>query len=215
MNIRVLTSIAGVLLLATIGLGRAEPEMGDMMMPAMAPETAVATFAGGCFWCMEQAMDKVEGVISTTSGFIGGHQAAPTYKQVSGGGTGHTEAVRVVYDPKVVGYEKLLNAFWHNIDPIVPNQQFCDGGSQYRSGIFFHTPEQERLAHKTKGEIEASGRLPGPIVTEITAASAFYPAEEYHQDYYLKNPFRYKVYKYNCGRVKRLEKLWGEEAGHG
>jgi peptide-methionine (S)-S-oxide reductase len=173
--------------------------------------TAIATFAGGCFWCMEPPFDKLEGVISTTSGFTGGHVENPTYRQVSHGGTGHAEAVQIVYDPAKIGFEKLLDVFWHNIDPTTADAQFCDHGDQYRSGIFYHNEEQRKLAEKSKQALAEHGPFDKPIVTGIVAASAFYPAEEYHQDYYLKNPLRYKFYRYNCGRDQFLEKYWGEK----
>jgi peptide-methionine (S)-S-oxide reductase len=169
-----------------------------------------AYFAGGCFWCMEEAFEKVEGVLSATSGYMGGTVSSPTYEEVSAGRTGHTESVEVVYDPARVSYQKLLDAFWHNVDPITPNAQFCDHGSQYRSAIFFQTDEEKRTADTSKQAIEQSRRFKEPIVTQIVIASQFYPAEEYHQDFYKKNPIRYKVYKYNCGRAKRLEELWGK-----
>ena len=177
------------------------------------PGLAVATFAGGCFWCVEAAFDKVEGVESTISGYTGGSEADPTYEQVSAGETEHAEAVRVIYDPDVVSYQELLDTFWHNIDPTVRDRQFCDVGSQYRSAIFYHNDQQKRLARETARAIEASGQLPGPVVTEIVPAGAFYPAEDYHQDYHNKNPIRYKWYTSGCGRADRLEELWGEAAG--
>ena len=167
-----------------------------------------ATFAGGCFWCVEQAFDELPGVISTTSGYAGGDRKDPTYEEVSSGGTGHAEAVEVVYDPAKITYAQLLDAFWKNIDPITPNRQFCDAGSQYRSAIYYHNAEQKRLAEASRRELEQSGRFDKPIVTEIAAASSFYPAEEYHQNYYTKNPLRYKLYKFACGRAQRLEELW-------
>ena len=170
---------------------------------------ARATFAGGCFWCMEPPFDKLDGVISTTSGYTGGQKQNPTYKEVSAGVTGHTEAVQVIYDPRKIDYAQLLEVFWCNIDPTTADRQFCDSGSQYRTGIFYHDEEQKRLAEESKQAVEKSGRLGQPIVTEITPASEFYPAEEYHQDYYKKNPLRYKFYRYNCGRDQRLEELWG------
>jgi len=168
-----------------------------------------AYFAGGCFWCMEEAFEKVEGVLSATSGYMGGTVANPSYEEVSAGRTGHAESVEVVYDPTKVSYQKLLDAFWHNVDPITPNAQFCDHGSQYRSAIFFQTDEEKRASDTSKQAIEQSKRFKEPIVTQIVMASQFYPAEEYHQDFYKKNPVRYKFYKYNCGRAKRLEELWG------
>lgn len=166
-----------------------------------------ATFAGGCFWCMEPPYDKLEGVISTISGYTGGTKKNPTYEEVSAGTTGHTEAVEVTYDPKKITYAKLLDVFWHNIDPLTPNRQFCDGGSQYRAAIFYHDETQKRLAEESKKAL--GKRFKEPIVTEIVRAKEFYPAEEYHQDYYIKNPLRYKFYRYNCGRDRRLEELWG------
>ena len=176
------------------------------------PGYEVATFAGGCFWCMEPPYDEIPGVISTTSGYIGGQKKNPTYEEVSSGRTGHTEAVQVIYDPKKVSYQKLLDVFWPNIDPATPNAQFCDHGSQYRSGIFYHNEEQMRLAVASRDQIERTKRFREPIVTEITKATTFYPAEDYHQDYYKKNPLRYKFYRANCGRDARLEQLWGKPA---
>jgi len=191
-----------------------------VLVPAAQPQTGggqasgtryeKATFAGGCFWCMEPPFDALPGVISTTSGYTGGHTKNPTYKEVSAGGTGHAEAVEVVYDPAKITYARLLDVFWKNIDPITPDQQFCDVGTQYRSGIFYHNDEQKRQAEASKKALESSGRFHQPIVTEIVAASAFYRAEEYHQDYYKKNPLRFNFYKYGCGRAKRLEELWGK-----
>jgi peptide-methionine (S)-S-oxide reductase len=168
-----------------------------------------AYFAGGCFWCMEEAFEKVEGVLSATSGYMGGTVSSPSYEEVSAGRTGHAESVEVVYDPSKVSYQKLLDAFWHNVDPITPNAQFCDHGSQYRSAIFFQTEEEKRASDTSRQAIEQSRRFKEPIVTQIVMASQFYPAEDYHQDFYKKNPVRYKFYKYNCGRAKRLEELWG------
>jgi peptide-methionine (S)-S-oxide reductase len=175
-------------------------------------KTEIATFAGGCFWCMEPPFDKLDGVISTTSGYTGGHQANPTYKQVSAGNTGHTEAIQIEYDPAVISYEKLLSVFWKNIDPTTADRQFCDHGSQYRSGIFYHDESQKNAAEKSLQELQQTKPFDDPIVTEITAATVFYPAEEYHQDYYRKNPLRYKYYRYACGRDQRLEKLWDAPA---
>jgi peptide-methionine (S)-S-oxide reductase len=173
-----------------------------------APSVATATFAGGCFWCMEPPFDKLDGVISTTSGYIGGNVANPTYEQVSSGVTGHAEAVEIRYDPSKISYAKLLDVFWRNIDPTAKNRQFCDEGSQYRSAIFHHDDEQKAAAVESKERLakEKGWR----IETEIVKASRFYPAEEYHQDYYLKNPIRYKYYRNGCGRDKRLEQLWGK-----
>jgi peptide-methionine (S)-S-oxide reductase len=169
-----------------------------------------AYFAGGCFWCMEEAFEKVEGVSAVTSGYMGGTVVSPSYEAVSAGRTGHAEAVEVVYDPAKVSYQKLLDAFWINVDPITPNAQFCDHGNQYRSVIFFQTDEEKRASDASKQAIEQSKRFTEPIVTQIAMASQFYPAEEYHQDFYKKNPIRYKYYKYSCGRAQRLETLWGK-----
>jgi len=180
--------------------------------PAAGP-TSRATFAGGCFWCMEPPFDKLDGVISTTSGYTGGRTKNPTYQEVSGGVTGHAEAVQVVYDPAKVTYAKLLGVFWRNIDPTVKDQQFCDIGSQYRTGIFYYSDEQKREAEAAKAQLEKTKPFKAAIVTEITAAGEFYPAEEYHQDYYLKNPIRYKFYRLNCGRDARLKELWGAAPG--
>lgn len=171
---------------------------------------AKATFAGGCFWCMEPPFDELDGVISTTSGYTGGHAVDPSYEEVSSGGTGHAEAVEIVYDPDKVSYEKLLEVFWVNVDPTDAAGQFCDRGSQYRTGIFVHNEEQRSLAEASRAELDASGRLPKPVVTQIEDATAFYRAEEYHQDYYQRNPFRYKLYRRGCGRDRVLERLWGE-----
>ncbi len=169
-----------------------------------------ATFAGGCFWCMEHPFDQLEGVISVTPGYTGGQKKNPTYEEVSAGGTGHAESVQIVYDPEKISYAKLLEVFWHNIDPTTPDRQFCDVGNQYRSAIFYHDDAQKRLAEESKKALEDSGRLKGKIFTEIVPASEFYPAEEYHQHYYLKNPIRYKFYRFNCGRDQRLRELWGQ-----
>lgn len=171
---------------------------------------AKATFAGGCFWCMEPPFDKLPGVTSTTSGYIGGKKLNPTYREVSDGETGHAEAVQIVYDPAKITYEQLLNVFWHNVDPTVMDQQFCDYGSQYRTGIFVHDDTQKKQAEASRVALMKSKPFKASIVTEITVASTFYPAEDYHQDYYLKNPVKYKFYRFNCGRDARLKELWGE-----
>ena len=170
-------------------------------------ETAKATLAGGCFWCMEPPYDELDGVLATISGYAGGKKKNPTYEEVSSGTTGHTEVVQVTYDPKKISYSKLLEVFWRNIDPLTPNRQFCDAGSQYRAAIFYHDESQKRLAEASKQAV--AKRFKKPIVTEIVPAGEFYPAEDYHQDYYKKNPIRYKIYRYNCGRDERLEELWG------
>lgn len=169
-----------------------------------------ATFAGGCFWCMQPPFDAEPGVLETIVGYTGGSTEYPTYEQVSAGGTGHTESIQVVYDPAIVSYERLLGIFWNNIDPLDSQGQFCDKGSQYRSAVFYHSEEQKMLAEESKKQIEEKGTLPGTIVTEIISASVFYPAEAYHQDYYKKNPLRYKFYRRSCRRDKRLSELWGK-----
>ena len=171
--------------------------------------TAKATFAGGCFWCVEADFDKVAGVISTTSGYIGGHVANPKYEDVVRGSTGHTEAVEIIFDPAKVTFDKLLDVFWRNHDPLAKDRQFCDRGSQYRPGIFFHSETQRQSAEKTKVAVQARF-TPRTVQTEITKAGPFYLAEDYHQDYYVKNPVRYKFYRFNCGRDARLEELWGK-----
>jgi peptide-methionine (S)-S-oxide reductase len=173
------------------------------------PKLAKATFAGGCFWCMEPPFDELDGVVSTTSGYTGGKTRNPTYEQVSYGGTGHIEAVQIEFDPSKITYEELLEVFWRNVDPTDGGGQFCDRGSQYRTGIFVHDGEQRRLAEESKAALVASGRLEKKVVTEIYPATEFYRAEEYHQDYYTKNPIRYKLYRRGCGRDRVLEKLWG------
>jgi len=175
-------------------------------------ETAI--FAGGCFWCVESDFDKVPGVVSTTSGYTGGHTQHPTYDEVSAGGTGHAESVEIVFDPKVVSYRKLLEVYWHSVDPTVKDRQFCDIGTQYRTAIFYLDERQKRLAEESKAQIERSKPFKAPIVTEIVKAGEFWPAEEYHQDYYKKNPLRYHFYREVCGRDARLNQLWGNEAGH-
>jgi peptide-methionine (S)-S-oxide reductase len=181
---------------------------------AVPPGQAVATFAGGCFWCMEPPFDELPGVTATISGYTGGSKANPTYQEVSAGTTGHAEAVQVIYDPKKVTYEKLLEVFWHNIDPTVKDRQFCDGGTQYRTAIFYNDGAQRSAAEASMAALEKSKPFKEPIVTQIVMAGAFYPAEEYHQDYYKKNPVRYQLYRSGCGRDARLKQLWGASAGH-
>lgn len=178
-------------------------------LPAAAQNRSVAIFAGGCFWCLEPPFDKLDGVLSTTSGYIGGTTADPTYEQVTAGRTGHYEALQIEYDPTRIGYDKLLEVFWRNVDPVDPTGQFCDKGPQYRSAIFALDEEQRKLAEASKAALDKSGRLPGRVVTEILPATKFYPAEDYHQDYYRKNPRRYTFYRWNCGRDSRLQQLWG------
>lgn len=179
-------------------------------VPAAAEKTtATATFAGGCFWCMVPPFEKLAGVISVTSGYTGGHKVNPTYEEVSAGDTGHVEAVQIIYDPEKIGYGKLLDVFWHNVDPLDAGGQFCDRGDQYKSGIFYHGEEQKRLAEQSKAAMEK--QLKRPVVTAIRPAGPFYAAEAYHQDYYKKNPLRYEFYRYTCGRDRRLEQLWGKQ----
>ncbi|MDQ6998931.1 MAG: peptide-methionine (S)-S-oxide reductase MsrA [Mariprofundus sp.] len=184
-----------------------------LLIAAITPATAngmeTATFAAGCFWCMEHPFDEIDGVISTTSGYTGGHKDQPTYQQVSSGITGHAEAVQILFDPAKVSYEQLLAIYWRNSDPTTANRQFCDTGSQYRPAIFYHNNQQQSLALASKKDIQRHKTFVKDIVTEIKPASTFWPAETYHQDYYLKNPIRYKFYRYNCGRDKRLQYLWG------
>lgn len=178
------------------------------------PTLDKATFAGGCFWCMEHPFDELTGVLSVTSGYTGGTKLDPTYEEVSAGGTGHAESVQIVFDPAKIGYEKLLQVYWHNIDPTVKDRQFCDHGQQYRSAIFYHNETQRQLAMKSRNALEKSKPFREPVVTEITRATEFYPAEEYHQHYYKKNPIRYTYYRNRCGRDARLKELWGNTAGH-
>ena len=196
----VLVSIA--LLLTASGLSAASP--------SPSPTLARATFAGGCFWCMEPPFDSLPGVASTTSGYAGGSKLNPTYEEVSAGITGHAEVVQVAYDPAKISYEQLLDVFWKNIDPTTADRQFCDRGTQYRPAIFFHDESQKRAAEASKRRIEQSGRLSAPIATQIVPLAKFYPAEEYHQDFYKKNPVRYKTYRFGCGRDARLAELWGK-----
>lgn len=198
----------GVLLFGGMGCISAK-EKGAKMESKGTMEKA--TFAGGCFWCMEPPFEQLPGVESVLSGYIGGHKENPTYEEVCSGKTGHTEAIQITFDPSKTSYQQLLEIFWQNIDPTTENRQFVDRGTQYRSGIFFHSEEQRQLAEKSKIQLAESGKFQGPIVTEITAATKFYPAEDYHQDYYKKNPLRYKFYRYNSGRDEFLEKIWGKK----
>ncbi|MEO6624845.1 MAG: peptide-methionine (S)-S-oxide reductase MsrA, partial [Burkholderiaceae bacterium] len=178
---------------------------------AMGP-TAKAVFAGGCFWCVESDFDKLPGVLSTTSGYIGGRTANPTYEQVSSHGTGHAEAVLVEFDPAKTSYERLVQHFWRTIDPTTKDRQFCDSGSPYRTAIFAQDAEQMKVATASRAALEKTKPFKEPVVTEVVMATTFYPAEEYHQDYYLKNPVRYKLYRTGCGRDARLKQLWGDQA---
>ncbi len=202
------------LLLAGVPLvpssGRAPAERGQASTGGT--DYAVATFAGGCFWSMEHPFDELPGVVSVTVGYTGGHTKDPTYEEVSAGGTGHAEAVQVTYDRRRLGYERLLDVFWRNIDPLTLDGQVCDFGSQYRTAIFFHDATQRRLAEESRRRLETSGRFQRPIVTQVVAAGEFYRAEEYHQHYYRKNPARYAWYRQGCGRDRRLKELWGSSA---
>ena len=173
-----------------------------------------AVFAGGCFWCMESPFESLDGVSEVLSGYTGGAKKEPTYDEVSDGGTGHTEAVQVTFDPAKISYDKLLETFWKNIDPTVKDRQFCDKGNQYRSGIFYAGDAQKAAAEASKAALEKAKPFDAAIVTEVTAFDAFWPAEEYHQDYYKKNPVRYRYYRNGCGRDKRLKELWGAAAPH-
>lgn len=207
-------TLAAVAGLAVFGLQVADAVLGARAEApaAVVPGTEIAIFAGGCFWCVESDFDKVAGVISTTSGYIGGAKAKPSYNEVSSGDSGHAEAVKIVFDPKRVSYDRLLYVFWRNVDPLTREAQFCDYGNQYRTAIFTTSEAQMRAAQASKAALDKSGRFKQPIVTEIAAAGPFYAAEAYHQDYYKTNPVRYNFYRFNCGRDARLEELWGKEA---
>ena len=198
-------SLCVVAVLVAAATGAALAQSADRS----APPPALATFAGGCFWCVEADFDKVPGVISTTSGYTGGKVDNPNYNQVSAGGTGHAEAVEIAFDPSKVGYQKLLDVFWRNHDPLAKDRQFCDSGDQYRPAIFYHDEEQRKLAEASKKAVQEKF-APRVVQTEIVKAGAFFKAEDDHQDYYEKNPVRYKFYRYNCGRDQRLEELWGK-----
>ena len=209
-RIGILTAFAALSLIAAAAVADPVPAPTAATNRAL----ATATFAGGCFWCMEPPFEHLEGVVSVTSGYTGGPTTNPTYEQVSAGGTGHTEAVQVVYDAARIRYERLLDVFWHNIDPTTPDRQFCDIGSQYRAAIFVHDDTQRRLAEASKQALERSKPFTAPIVTEIVAATQFWPAEEYHQNYSQKNPVRYRYYRHSCGRDQRLTEIWGAAAPH-
>lgn len=187
---------------------------GAAPAPAVPPGMAVATFAGGCFWCMQPPFDSLPGVVATYAGYTGGRTVNPTYEEVSSGATGHAESVEVIYDPKKVSYEKLLDVFWTNIDPTAKDRQFCDSGTQYRTAIFYHDEAQRKAAEASKAELERSKPFQGPIVTAIQMAGPFYLAEGYHQEFYQKNPLRYRLYRTGCGRDERLKELWGARAHH-
>ena len=178
--------------------------------------TAKATFAGGCFWCMETAFEGLPGVTAVISGYTGGFKKHPTYEEVSAGSTGHAESVQITYDPRRISYAQLLDIFWHNVDPTQSNGQFCDHGTQYRSAIYYADSTERRQAEASRRAIEnAPQRFKGPIVTQIVAAAEFWPAEEYHQDFYRKDPVRYQSYRLGCGRDRRLVQLWGKPGRHG
>jgi len=197
--------------LLTIGSAQAASADGNNMMANDHYQTAI--FAGGCFWCVEADFDKVPGVIDTTSGFAGGHVANPSYEEVSAGGTGHAESVRITYDPAKVSYTQLLDYFWHHIDPTTENAQFCDHGAQYRTAIFYLNDEQRRLAEQSKATLEKNKSFNGSIVTQIVPATNFYPAEAYHQNFHETHTLKYKFYRYRCGRDQRVEELWGNTSG--
>jgi len=207
-------SLVATFVIAGLGAGVfAQTKQEHLAAPAArTASTATATFAGGCFWCTESDFDKVDGVISTTSGYIGGKTANPTYESVTAGNSGHTEAVQVIFDPSKVSYAKLVEYYWRTIDPTAKDRQFCDIGSSYRSAIFVHDEQQRALAEASKKALSSNKPFKEPIVTEIVGATTFYPAEDYHQDYYKKNPVRYKFYRANCGRDARLKQLWGGQA---
>lgn len=198
--------IALIVSIAWPGVIMAQQDRASAATPAGNYQTAL--FAGGCFWCVEADFDKIPGVIKTVSGYTGGHKANPTYQEVSAGGTGHTEAVQVVYDPKKVSYKELVDRFWRTIDPTTSDRQFCDKGTQYRPAIFYATQQQKAVAEQSKITLEKTKPFDAPIATEITQATTFYPAEDYHQDFYKKNPVRYKYYRFSCGRDQRLARLW-------
>jgi peptide-methionine (S)-S-oxide reductase len=203
-------ALLGIQHAAALGLFGSE-EANMAKLPEPTGNQQVATFAGGCFWCMEHPFDDLDGVVATTSGYTGGHVENPTYEQVVKGDTGHAEAVQVLYDPDRVSYEQLLEVFWRQINPTQKNRQFCDVGPQYRTAIFYHDAEQRRLAEASRERMDKEGPFEAPIVTEIEPAGPFYPAEEYHQDYYRKNPVRYSFYRSNCGRDQYLQQVWGNE----
>ncbi len=207
---RALLAVAGLGVAATLLLANLQSGSKADAEPADSASLEKATLAGGCFWCVEADFDKVPGVVETISGYAGGPGVDPTYEAVSSGGTGHAEVVQVIYDPSRLSYERLLEVFWRSVDPYDAAGQFCDRGSQYRSAVFYHDDEQKRLVEESIRLLEDSGRLTGPIVTQIVPFKEFYPAEEYHQDFHTKSPIRYKTYRYGCGRDRRLEAVWGK-----
>jgi peptide-methionine (S)-S-oxide reductase len=205
-------ALLGVTLLSPRLRGSSTPRSGRIDVPLAVAGQHVATFAGGCFWSMQKAFDGLPGVVSVTAGYAGGTKANPTYEDVESGETGHAESVELIYDPARISYEQLLDVYWHHIDPLTVNSAFCDYGPQYRSIIFFHDAEQQRAAEASKRALDASHRFATPIVTAIQPASRFYPAEEYHQQFYRKNPARYEAYRIGCRRDARLQQLWGDVA---
>ncbi|WP_418315781.1 peptide-methionine (S)-S-oxide reductase MsrA [Piscinibacter sakaiensis] len=209
---RLAAVVAAIGLLGIAGCSKAQVEVRPALKVTAPENTARAIFAGGCFWCVEADYDKVKGVLSTTSGYIDGKTENPTYEQVASKRTGHAEAVEIVYDPSVVSYKALVDHFWYTIDPTTKDRQFCDSGSPYRTAIYPVDQAQLAEAQASKARIEQSKPFKEPIVTEIKLAGTFYPAEGYHQDYYLKNPIRYNYYRTSCGRDQRLKQLWGEKA---
>jgi peptide-methionine (S)-S-oxide reductase len=210
---KTLAALAGAALLGLAAAAVAYDRDPMAPLPDRPAGSAVATFAGGCFWCVQSDFDHVPGVISTTAGYTGGHTEMPTYDEVSAGGTGHAESVLIVFDPARVSYEKLLDVYWHSVDPVTPDAQFCDHGDQYRTAIFYHDEAQKAAAEASRDAIRKAGTLPGPIVTQIVPAGTFYPAEMHHQEFYRKNPVRYKFYRFTCGRDARLKAIWGDAAG--
>ncbi|MBI1397187.1 MAG: peptide-methionine (S)-S-oxide reductase MsrA [Betaproteobacteria bacterium] len=203
-------TVAAILFAGALACVYAGEKPAATQEASTATGSATAIFAGGCFWCVESDFEKLPGVISAVSGYTGGHVANPTYEEVSAGGTGHAESVRVTYDPKKVTYAQLVDYFWHHIDPTVENRQFCDVGSQYRTAIFYENDEQRQVAEASKAALEQSGRFKH-IYTQIVPAGPFYVAEKYHQDYYKKNPVRYHYYRYACGRDARVAEVWGKK----
>jgi peptide-methionine (S)-S-oxide reductase len=201
---------SGIAVLCTLGLVASAGAVAADTTPAKTENMATALFAGGCFWCIEADFEKLPGVIGAESGYTAGKKANPTYEQVSAGGTGHTEAVRVTYDPGKVSYAQLVDFFWRHIDPTVKDRQFCDSGNQYRSGIYWQSADERKTAENSRAALLSSGKFK-EIHTEIIAATTFYPAEEYHQDYYKKNPIRYAYYRKGCGRDARVQQIWGSK----
>lgn len=210
-----LAGLAALLGLSVLALGFGPgPRLGHAaraVLPTPAPGQQVALFAGGCFWSMQKAFDGVPGVVNVTAGYAGGTVPDPTYEKVETGETGYAESVQVIYDPAHISYDSLLSVYWHHIDPLTPNQAFCDRGPQYRSIIFYKNPDQQRLAEGSKTALDRSHRFPTPIVTAIQPATAFYAAEAYHQQFYKKNPARYEAYRIGCGRDARIKELWGDQ----